>query len=133
LAVFSLSSCASLENKFDLTKAPQLINNVVPSAVKIGVKKQPKTEPYLRALVTVIDTFALGEDLTPEALEQAIKTAKIDELETPEANAVVVAVVALYKAYYGASVESKIAENTVLVEVLKSLSKSIVKGLDQAK
>lgn len=124
-------SCASLENKFDVSKAPQLINNVVPSAVKIGVKKQPKSEPYLRALVTVVNTFALGEDLTPEAFEQAIKSAKIKELETPEANAVVVSVVALYKAYYGASVEAKIAENTVLVDVLKALSKSIEKGLDQ--
>ena len=57
LAMFA--SCAVLENSFSLDKAPQLINKVVPSAVTIGVKKQPKSEPYLRALVTQQSTTTL--------------------------------------------------------------------------
>lgn len=127
LALFT--SCAVLENSFNLDKAPQLINKVVPSAVTIGVKKQPKSEPYLRALVTVLNTFALGMDLSPKALEQAIKTANINELETVEALAVQTSVIALYNAYFGAIVTNKIAENKQLVDIISALSTAIEKGL----
>jgi len=128
-AMLSLASCASLESTFTLEKAPKLINTVVPSAVKIGVAKQPKAEPYLRSLVTIIDGFALGKDLTPEALEAAIKSAKVKELETPEALAVANSVVALYKAYYDSAVTQKIAEVKHLTPILEALSNAITKGL----
>jgi hypothetical protein len=129
ISTMFLMSCASLEQSFNLQKAPQLINGVVPSAVQIGVRKQPKSEPYLRALVTIVNGFALGEDLTPEALEQAIKAAKVKELETPEALAVANSVVSLYKAYYDAAVTKKVAEVENLAPILKALTTAIEKGL----
>jgi hypothetical protein len=128
-SILFFASCATLENTFTLEKAPKLINSVVPSAVKMGVAKQPKAEPYLRSLVTIIDGFALGKDLTPEALEAAIKSAKVKELETPEALAVANSVVALYKAYYDSAVTQKIAEVEHLVPILEALSSAISKGL----
>jgi len=131
LICLSLVNCATFKEEFKLEKAPQLINAVVPSAVKIGVAKQPKSEPYLSALVTVINGFALGQELTPKALEQAIKAAKIKELETPEALAVTQSVVALYKAYYDSAVTKQIAEVKHLVPILEALSDAITKGLDQ--
>lgn len=128
-----LSSCATIEQNLKVENAPKLINSVIPSVVKIGVKKQPKTEQYLVALVTIIDGFALGEDLTPEQLETLIKTAKIKELETPEAVAVVTSVNALYKAYYDAALVDKVNGVEHLKPILKAISDSIKKGLAQSK
>lgn len=130
LLIFAfLTSCSTIQDNFNLSKVPQTINAVVPTMVEIGVNKQPKARPYLRSLVIVIDTFALGQELTPAALEQTIKTAKIKELETPEALGVARSVVALYKAYYDAAVTQKIADTKNLAPILSALSSSITKGL----
>lgn len=129
ITILFLPACATIQEQLTLAKAPQLINSIVPSAVKIGIAKEPRAIPYLRALSTVIKGFALGQDLTPEALEQAIKSAKVDELQTPEAIAVVTSVVGLYKAYYGSYVEQKIADKQELVAVLNALVKAIDNNL----
>lgn len=132
IAALMLSSCSTLEENLKIEKAPKVIDNVVPSLVKIGVAKQPKSVPYLESLVIVIDSFALGEDLSPDELEKVIKSAKIKELETPEALAVVNSVVVLYKAYYDAAVVDKVNSVEHLNNILTSLSKAITKGLQKA-
>jgi len=125
LTCILLTSCSTI----NYNKAPQTINAVVPTMVELGVQKQPKIKPYLRSLVVVIDTFALGQELTPLALEQTIKVAKIKELETPEAITVARSIVALYKAYYDEAVTKKIADIEHLVPILTALSAAITEGL----
>jgi len=129
MAMLTMTSCETFQENFKIEKAPKLINAVVPSAVKIGVKKQPKSAKYLQALVVMLDSFALGEDLSPENLEKVIKTADVKELETPEALSVVSSVVALYKAYYEDAITDKINSIDNLRDILEALSKSISKGL----
>jgi len=127
------SSCSVFENinmSSNLKKAPALIESVIPTAVRYGIDRQPKSKPYLVALATVIDGFALGKDLSPVALRQAIKTLKVKELETPEALAVVDSVVNLYKVFFDAAVVDKIATVENLTPILNALSKAIVKGLE---
>jgi len=131
LLSFSLliASCTSIKNA-DLSKAPSTISAVVPYSVKYGVNKSPKTAPYLAALATVINGFALGKDLSPEALQQLIATAKIKELQTPIAKNIETMAMELYKTYYSDAVTRKLATVENLVPILKALADAINQGLE---
>ena len=128
-ACLVLTSCQTPTAKAILSNAPNVINVVGPVAVSKGVTKQPKAAPYLKDLVVVINTFALGSDLSPETLAATIKTAKVKELQTPEALNVANALVALYKAYYDTAVTNKIASVEYLVPILQAISNAITQGL----
>lgn len=128
-ACLSLVSCQTPTAKAILANAPGVISVVGPIAVSKGVEKQPKAAPYLKDLAVVINTFALGSDLSPAALEATIKTAKIKELQTPEALNVANALVVLYKSYYDTAVTNKIASVENLVPILQAISKAITDGL----
>ncbi len=124
-----LTSCQTPTAKAILANAPGVISVVGPIAVSKGVEKHPKSAPYLNALVVVINTFALGTDLSPEALTATIKSAKIKELQTPETLNVANALVVLYKSYYDTAVTNKIASVENLVPILQAISKAITDGL----
>ena len=122
------ASCTAVKS-IDLSKAPQTISSVVPFYVKFGVEKAQKAGPYLAALATVINTFALGQDLSPEALQTAIATAKIKELQTPIAKDIETMALGLYKTYYSDAVTQKVATVENLAPILKALADAINKGL----
>jgi uncharacterized membrane protein len=128
-ACMVLTSCQTPTAKAILANAPGVISVVGPIAVSKGVEKHPKSAPYLNALVVVINTFALGTDLSPEALTATIKSAKIKELQTPETLNVANALVVLYKSYYDTAVTNKIASVENLVPILQAISKAITDGL----
>lgn len=128
-ACLSLIACQSPTAKTILTNAPVVISVVGPVAVSKGVEKEPKAAPYLKDLVVVINSFALGQDLSPAALTAAIKTAKVKELQTPEALNVANALVTLYKSYYDTAVTNKIASVENLVPILQAISNAITQGL----
>lgn len=128
ISLYMVTSCTTVKN-IDLSKAPQAISSVVPFSVKFGVKEAPKAAPYLAALATVINTFALGEDLSPEALQTAIATAKIKELQTPIAKDIQIMALSLYKTYYSDAVVQKVATVENLAPILKALADAINKGL----
>jgi len=124
-----LTGCKTPTAQAILTNAPVIISVTVPPTVSIGVQKQPKAIPYLKDLVTVINTFALGQDLSPDTLAATIKSSKIKELQTPEALNVANALVVLYKTYYNTAVTNKIASVENLVPILQALSNAITQGL----
>ena len=128
-ACLSLVSCQTPTAKVILANAPGVISVVGPIAVSKGEEKHPKSAPYLKDLVVVINTFALGTDLSPEALTATIKSAKIKELQTPETLNVANALVVLYKSYYDTAVTNKIASVENLVPILQAISKAITDGL----
>jgi hypothetical protein len=119
------SSCSFFKNP----STPDVISVVVTPVVTLGVQKDPGIKPYLAAVASAINTFALGQDLSPAALSQAIETAKIKELETPEALAVATSVINLYKTYYNTAVANKLNSVPNLVPVLTAFSNAITSGL----
>lgn len=123
------SSCNTLKSSIDLSKAPSTIKSVVPTAVRFGVSKEPKAAPYLSALATVINTFALGNDLSPAALQQAIAAAKVKELQTPQAQDIATMALVLYKTYYSDALTKKVATVENLAPILAALADSINAGL----
>ena len=127
--ITAFTGCSTADKQLLLSETPTLISAIVPPAVQVGVKKQPKIAPYLTSVATVINTFALGQDLTPDTLAATVATAKIKELETPEALNIVNSALALYKAYYNTAVTNKVASVDNLVPILKALSSAITQGI----
>ena len=129
IVLFANIGCSTTDKQLLLSETPELITAIVPPAVQVGVKKQPKIAPYLASVATIINTFALGQDLTPDNLAATIATAKIKELETPEALNIANSAIALYKAYYNTAVTNKVASVDNLVPILKALSAAITQGI----
>ena len=129
LILFTNIGCSTSDKQLLLSETPTLITAIVPPAVKVGIAKQPKMVPYLTDVALAIDTFALGQDLSPAALQTVIASAKVKELETPEAVNIVNASLALYKAYYNTAVTNKVASVDNLVPILKALSSAITQGI----
>lgn len=127
-----LTSCKTVEKNIDFTKAPATINMVVPTAVRLSVTEEPKAAPYLGALATIIKTFALGQDLSPVALQQTIAVAKVKELQTSEAKNIEAMTLVLYKTYYSDAVAKEVATVNNLAPILSALADSINAGLAPA-
>lgn len=112
---------------FDVNKAVMVVNISVPSAVRLGVSKEPKAAAYLKDLALVIDTFSSAEDLSPKAFLEAISSVSVG-LKTPEALAVIDMVVALYESTYADVLVARLDE-AKLIPFLQAISISIKKGL----
>jgi len=113
---------------FDPVRAVTVVNATVPSAVRIGVSKQPAATKYLRDIALTIDTFADGKDFDPKAFTEALSSVKLDLPSSAEALAVIDIVTALYNASYANVVKDNLDKHE-LVPLLKAISASIKKGL----
>lgn len=114
-------------NQLDPVKATAVVKATVPSAVRIGISKEPKSERYFLLAATTIDLFAFGNDLAPDALTKALDSIGNEILKTVEARAVVDSVQALYVAFYADIVKQKLDERN-LIPVLQAMADAIRKG-----
>lgn len=115
---------------FDPVKASNVINITVPSAVRLGVSKEPRATPYLTAVAEAIEVFSKGKVFDVEEFQKLLDDTAlgIDALKTPEARAVLDTLSALYTAYYADVVQQKL-DKASLIPVLQAISNSIRKGL----
>lgn len=125
------STVTNTSRVFDLATATNAINNMVPSGVRVLVAREPKSAPYLNDVAVAINTFILGENLTPDNLRKVLDSTGVRELRTEEAVAVTETVLALYQTYFGQAVRDNVSQNVNVVPLLRALANSIDQGLSQ--
>lgn len=133
LVIFVISSCSTTSNtQFNPSQAISVVDAVLPPAITLAITKKPETQKYFVMIADAISIFALNENLTPEALQNIIDTAKIKELETPEARAALTSMVNLYKTFYGDIVSQKLDQKNLKV-LLQVIANDIRTGLISGK
>lgn len=132
LVLVSLLFCTQCKTVLDPTNpvnAPNLVNIALPSAVRLGVAKEPKAAKYLESVATLIDTVVnTGKPVTPDELHASINNLGVDELKSAQAKAAIDMVVTFYKGFYADAVTSSLGAKQVL-PLLQAISQSIRKGL----
>lgn len=113
---------------FDPVLTSAAIKAVVPFGVSFAVSKEPQARQYLVSASAAIRTFALGQNLTPAALD-AVVVSLFPKASDPQTLAAVNAGVGLYEAAYAAVLEQKIAAVPNLVPILNTLADAIDQGL----
>jgi len=113
----------------DTNKVVNAINIAVPAAVRIAVAKEPKVAPYLQDVVLAIALATGSGNITPQAIEAAVKSAGVNELKTPEALSAVDAAVAIYQGAYSQQVNAWVNRSADLSVILQALSGAIQRGL----
>jgi uncharacterized membrane protein YwzB len=118
ITLLCLSSCAVIKN--NKTTEIALIEATLPTAVGLTVASYPSTKIYFNAVSTVIDELILNGTLDYPSVAAALKTTKINELQTPIGLAVTNSMLGLYKTFYAQSVANEIPVD--LKTVLTSIS-----------
>lgn len=115
---------------FDIVKATNAINAALPPVVRLVVAKYPVARPYLTDAAVVFNLVASGADLSPDALNAALKSFGLTALDNPDVQAAIDSAVALYKAYYGDVVTTQLNKVQYLVPILQSIGGAITAGLN---
>lgn len=114
----------------DTAKTTNAINAAVPVLVRLAVAKEPACKQYLQDVMLAIILFTqTSQTLDPADLNNALTATGVGALQTPETQAAIDTVVALYQVYFGNAVAAKLAKPQWLIPVLQSLAEGIQKGL----
>jgi len=114
-------------------KVAAVMQQTIASATLIGIQKEPKAAPYLKAASLVLADVSNQQDLSPQALLAALQSANIKELQTIEAQIVVNTVVGLYGAAYADRLHADVQANIYAKTILETLAKGMSQGIGQAK
>lgn len=112
----------------DMNEVTNIISGLLPVGINALVAKEPQATVYLNDFATVVETFAGGGKFDPVDLTAAIASAKVNELNTPEANALIQAVVSFYRLEYGSRIAPQINKSqaaTDAVSVLQAIAGAI--------
>lgn len=121
---------AAITNSVPDTNAIILgIELVVPNATLLAVTADPKAKQYLAAAATVLQTFAGGTDLSPDALSRAIATTKVKEINSPQIKAVISNLLLTYNTHYAQVVNAHLPQSQYLVPIIQAVAANINQGL----
>ncbi len=112
----------------DIDRVTRDIDAMLPPVVQVFVSKEPKAADYLDAFATAVDTFTTGNQLDPASLDRALKTTKVNELNTDDTRAIVLAVLGAYKVAWGNYLEGEVDKSQQAkdaIQVLQAISGAI--------
>lgn len=129
------TGCVSTQNtdgtvtrKFDAERTAQVLENMLPPAVKLAVAKEPKSMEWITSAKFVICTLADSGKVTPQDLKSALAVTHIEEIQTPEIQAVIESVFGIYKAAYADSVTAGMQPQ--MATVLRGICAGLSEGLN---
>lgn len=114
--------------QFDATRTATVLRTMLPPAVKVAVSQEPSVKPWIRDAQVAVCLLVDTGNVTPGDLKAAIATTGIREINTPESQAVIESVFAIYAATYSDAV-AKHLDPTNMVPVLKGICDGLSDGL----
>lgn len=121
----------STTQQLDPQRTANVIRAIVPPAVKIAEAQKPEVKKYLIDVQVVTCALTSSTNVSPASLKAAVESTGIKEIETPEIEATIQSIYAIYSAYYGDVVAQKLPAQEWCVPVLKAICDGVTEGLSE--
>lgn len=115
-------------SSLDPVKVSEGIKVLIAAGVPFAIQQDANSVPYLRAAAVVFKAAANSGDYDPAQLDAALKKISVKELRDPQARALVIAVLGVYKVTLADAVNAKLNQSDWAIPVLNA----IADGLDSA-
>src|SRR5690349_7388698 len=107
--VTNIVSTTNSVTTIDPVRTSNAIRAIVPPAVKLTITESTNARPIITDIKIVICGLASTTHVSPEDLKIAVDSTGIKSIQTPEIEAAIQTVYAIYSAYYGDVVNERLS------------------------
>ena len=130
-AVTMLTGCKTTSGgtTVDPVATGAMVQALATAGASFAVTKDKNAEGYLKAAAIICRTAANSGQYDPVEIQKVIDKMTVNELQTPEIKACLVAVFGVYKSYWGAAVSQKLDQAQWVKPVLLGIADGIDVGV----
>lgn len=136
LSLSLLTGCGTPTTPPDPVRIEQVkgvLQQTVASTVLLGIQKDKKSEPYLKAVQEVFCDLAGKKMLSPSELTTALANSSADVFKTVEGQIASNAIIGTYSIYFADRLRADVSERPYVQALMETLCIGINQGIAQAK